>query len=125
MKTRRQFLGAVGAIAALGGAAVQATREPSGDAFDYRGWVVKWCDWRDLPAQVVTLGFWIAMRNPYEGRLAYSTTMGYVGTAREMEQLNATLHQGWPIVNVFTPASVKAETKARAKRALLAHLDQA
>jgi hypothetical protein len=106
---RRGFLGALGAAATLGATGARASADPLASRFSYHGYDVAWSGWRESVNQDVTVGFWTA-RHADHDRMVYATTMGVVGTAREMDVLDISRQRGWP--RVMTQRNIKTAVDA-------------
>jgi hypothetical protein len=124
---RRAFLGVVGGtVAAV--VAVGASAPRVSDDFAYRGWRVRWRGWKSPVNQEIVIGYWTATQPPPNPRFLYSTTMGVVRGAGELDVLDLTWMRGeWPSPHALAAASEseREAVKAAAWRALKSEIDGA
>ena len=96
----------------------------------YRGFMLFWTGWKDLPAQIELVGQWVAVPPPGKEAKYYSTTggvdgeLGCPGLTLDLSQLN-----DYPWIFIFSSESekdaVKKETLNRIKRYIDKELENA
>lgn len=135
--TRRSFLSRVSLGAAAVTLAVKvapASEQVYPDRFDYRGWTVRWHNWRESLNQTIVFGVWSARPTtcqPHQRGHAPTTLAGYLGKYGELDVIDLTrkrdtwlsLGLDMPVTSFSAASQSERDTlKQRACRELLPHL---
>ena len=91
----------------------------------YRGYLIHWHGWRDLPNQLARVGFWTASKGQLgQYEVHVSTTLGMVyRLGAEFDVIDLTHLKGWQIMYAVSPPEAQEYVKERARVNLLKYLD--
>lgn len=97
------------------------TRPPDVGYVDDPDWIIKWYGWRQMPAQHVIIGYWLA-RNERKKLMAYSSCPGDIGWIYEGQLMNTGAQQDQIFVTPDTPVSVAENEQEKALKKLILFL---
>jgi hypothetical protein len=116
---RRDVFRLLAFTAAPAATAIGIARAPVvGNSVPIRDGVAVWSGWRELPSQIVTIGWWYLVRP--NGRMVYATTLGVIGEVSELGTLDLSRQKGWPVVRSASDEAAEPIRRRALQRLIIA-----